>query len=206
VAGQSLERREVLRLLSFASAAAGFPGFRRWIFACDHACPGGRDPSSFSGPYTPLFFSPDEYAALELLADLIIPGDTTPGAREAGVSEFIDFMVASDPEIQTSFRYGIGWIDAHARFLYAKGFRDLSPDQQNDMLKHLAYRDGYRPGEEDGRAFVELMREWTVKGFYTSRIGLEHLGYPGLRTVWEMYDPCPHKDDPEHQHLPPPQI
>jgi hypothetical protein len=50
------------------------------------------------------------------------------------------------------------------------------------MLKHLAYRDGYRPGEEDGRAFVELMREWTVKGFYTSRIGLEHLGYPGLRT------------------------
>jgi len=110
VAGQSLDRREVLRLLSFASAGAGFPGFRRWIFACDHACPDGPGPASSSDPYKPLFFSSDEYATLELLADLIIPDDTTPGAREAGASEFIDFVVASDPEIQASFRYGIGWI------------------------------------------------------------------------------------------------
>jgi hypothetical protein len=40
-------------------------------------------------------------------------------------------------------------------------------------------------------------------GFYTSRIGLEHLDYKGLVTYWMAMPPCPHKDDPEHLHLPP---
>jgi choline dehydrogenase-like flavoprotein len=36
MAGQGLERREVLRILAIAAAATGYPGFRRWSFACDH--------------------------------------------------------------------------------------------------------------------------------------------------------------------------
>jgi hypothetical protein len=43
-----------------------------------------------------------------------------------------------------------------------------------------------------------------VKGYYTSRIGLEELDYPGLQTVWAEMPGCPHTGDPEHLHLPPP--
>lgn len=204
MAGQSLERREILQLLAFASAAAGFPGFRRWVFACDHLYAAGPSPGSAADTYQPLFFSPQEYTIVERLAEMIIPSDGTPGAREAGVSEFIDFMVASDPNIQTSFRYGLDWVDGHSHFLYAKPFLDLGAEQQADLLEHLAYRNRYRAGEEDGRAFFHLMKEWTVKGYYTSRIGLEQLGYPGLKSVWEAYVPCPHENDREHKHLPPP--
>jgi hypothetical protein len=32
-------------------------------------------------------------------------------------------------------------------------------------------------------AISYLMKEWRVKGYYTSRIGLEQLGYPGLTSV-----------------------
>ena len=68
------------------------------------------------------------------------------------------------------------------------------------MLEHLAYTERYRRGEEDGQAFFKLIREYTVMGFYTSRIGMEQLDYPGLRLYTESPG-CPHVDDPEHRHL-----
>lgn len=141
-----------------------------------------------------------------MLTELIIPNDGTPGAREAGVSEFIDFMVASDPEIQYRFRYGLAWIGSHCRWLHGKSFRDMTAQQQNEMLEHLAYKDKYRAGEgeEDGRAFFTLLREYTMMGFYTSRIGLEELDYPGLQMVYDEMPGCPHLDDPEHKNLPRP--
>ncbi len=202
--GQGLERREVLRILSLAAAASQFPGFNRWAFAFSHLHAETGLVKPRSSPYQPQFFSSGEYALLERLTELIIPSDGTPGAREAGASEFIDFMVGSDPEIQYGFRYGLTWMDTHARWLHGRPFLDLNAEKQNEMLGHLAYSDRHRTGEKDGRVFFKLLREYTVMGFYTSRIGLEELDYPGLEEVYEEMPGCPHPDDPEHRHLPSP--
>src|SRR5262249_14865248 len=144
-----------------------------------------------------------EYAALDRLAELVLPSDGSPGAKEAGVSEFIDFIVWSDSSLQYRFRYGLAWLDAHASNSHGKLFLDLGADQQTDILEHLAYKDRYRPGEEDGRAFFSVAREYTLMGFYTSKVGLEQLDFPGLKFYSESPG-CPHEDDPEHLHLPPP--
>ena len=201
MAGQGIERREVLRILAIAAAASGYPGFHRWSFACEHA---GAGPIPLKrASYTPRFFSAPEYATVERLAQLIIPSDGTPGAREAGVSEFIDFMVASDPGVQYRFRYGLTWLDAQAGKLHGAPFRELDEAKQGGLLEPLAYHDRYRDGEDEGRAFFKLVREYTVMGFYTSRVGLEQLDYPGLRIYLESPG-CPHADDPEHRRLPPP--
>ena len=201
MAGQSIERRDLMRMLALAAVASTFPGFRKWTFACEHAQPDKPETSPPSGPYQPQFCSPDEYALVERLAELIIPTDDKPGAREAGVSEFIDFRVWTDRSVQEPFRYGLGWISAHGIRLYGKPFLQLSAEQQNELLGHLAYKARYRPGEEDGQHFFKLIRRLTVMGFYTTRIGLEQLDYPGLKTVWTEMPGCPHKDDPEHAHL-----
>jgi gluconate 2-dehydrogenase subunit 3-like protein len=213
MAGQNLERREMLRALSLAAGASQFPGFVKWAFA---------DPQSghlqsvhhgnhhrAAGPqakksYKPQFFTDDEYQIISRLSELIIPTDATPGAKEAGVSEFIDFMVFSDPNLQYRFRYGVSWIDAHARYLFRGRFLEITPEQQTGMLTHLAYKDRHRTGEEDGRDFFQLIREYTVIGFYTSRVGLQEINYPGLKQYWREAPGCPHLDDPEHKHLPPP--
>jgi hypothetical protein len=201
MAGQGLERREVLRILALAAAASGYPGFHRWSFACAHG-DGGlvqvKRPA-----YTPRFFSAEEYETVERLAELIIPSDGSPGAREAGVSEFIDFMVASDPGVQYRFRYGLTWLDAHSGKVHGATFRALDAPKQAALLEPLAYRARHRAGEEEGRAFFKLVREHTIMGFYTSRIGLEQLDYPGLR-IYAASPGCPHPDDPEHRHLPAP--
>ena len=211
MAGQNLERREMLRALSLAAGASQFPGFVKWAFADPEAGRHGGRPLDTSGsqaktnnPYKPQFFTGDEYEIVSRLAELIIPTDGTPGAREAGVSEFIDFIVFSDQSLQYRFRYGVGWIDAHARYLFGRRFLEITPEQQTEMLNHLAYKDRHRAGEEDGRNFFHLIREYTVIGFYTSRVGLEEIGYPGLKQYWREAPGCPHLDDPEHKHLPPP--
>jgi gluconate 2-dehydrogenase gamma chain len=199
MAGQNFERREVLRALALGAAASRFPGFERWAFACQHEHASYAPQKLAAGPYEPRFFTPDEYAIIQRLTELIIPSDGTPGAREAGVAEFVDFMASTDPAIQYPFRYGAGWLDSHALWLEGRRFLELSPEQQTSMLEHLAYKEHHRAGEEDGRRFFELIREYTVMGFYTSRVGLEELGDPGLTMVHDQMPGCPDPEAEDHR-------
>src|SRR5437763_681127 len=97
--------------MAAALAASQFPGFVKWAYGQhQHDAPVALR----SGAYKPQFFSPDDYRLLERLTDIIIPTDETPGAREAGVSEFIDFMVWSDPSLQKPFADGLQWMDRRA--------------------------------------------------------------------------------------------
>lgn len=201
MAGQDLQRREILRVMALAAAAAPFTGFSKWAFAFGHGSHGVEQIRP--AQYKPQFFSEREYAVVERLADLIIPSDETPGAREAGVAEFIDFMIAHDRDQQYKFRTGISWLNAHAQRLLGKPFFDLSEEEQVSILEPLAYKAKYREGEEDGREFFRRMREITVTGFYTTEIGYKELDNPALKFYAES-PACPHTGDPEHKHLPPP--
>jgi gluconate 2-dehydrogenase gamma chain len=198
MAGQGIERREVLRILATAAAAAQFAGFSKWAFACGHV--GNAALQIKPAIYHPQFFSPAEYATVERLVEIIIPADGTPGAKEAGVAEFIDFMVANDSEVQYGFRTGLTWLDAHSEQSEGKRFTELTAERQAALLEPLAYKAKARPGEEDGRRFFGLVREFTVTGYYTSEIGYRELDSPALKFYAESPE-CPHKDDPEHLRL-----
>ncbi len=219
--GQGMERREILRYLSIASVAGTFPGFCKWAFACPQDLPQRTSSQSPIRSYKPLFFSPDHYRMVEHMAEMIIPEDDTPGARQAGVAEFIDFMVANrvpvsgsrdfrstegaiemGNEAQTRFIAGLNWIDMRCHSEFGRSFMDCSPEQQNSLMEELAYKQKFKATTESGRAFFQLMRDYTVVGYYTTKIGLESLGYPGLRTVWPNVPGCTHPDDPEHVNLP----
>lgn len=190
----------MLRILGTAATAAQFPGFSKWAFACGHT--GNAKLGIRSAVYRPQFFSAPEFAIVERLTEIIIPSDTTPGAKEAGVAEFIDFMVASDPDAQYGFRTGLAWLDAYAEQRAGKRFMDLKLEQQISLLEPLGFKDKSRPGEEAGRHFFRMVREYTVTGFYTSEIGFKELDNPALRFYSESPE-CPHKDDREHRHLAP---
>src|SRR3984957_5151502 len=112
MAGQGIRRREVLRILGTAAGAAQFSGFSKWSFACGHV--GNAKLQIKPAVYRPQFFTAAEYAMVDRLAEIIIPQDGTPGAKEAGVAEFIDFMVANDPDVKYGLRTGLAWLNAHA--------------------------------------------------------------------------------------------
>ncbi len=200
MANQGADRRTILEMLAKAAVASQFTGFNRWAFAQQHHA--AQTEPQPSKPYQPTYFSPPEYRAIEILTDLIIPEDETPGAKQAGVSEFIDFMAAhGEHEIQRPMRDGLAALDATANQTYSKTFIDLSTKQQVDILKKLAATSADDPGNK----FFRLIRRYTVMGYYTSRVGLKELDYPGLRFYSESPS-CPHTNDPEHRHLPPPLV
>lgn len=218
--GQDIERREILRYIGIASVAATFPGFRQWAFACAHHQESTATMPASTGPYKPLFFSPQHYRMVEHLAEMIIPEDATPGAKKAGVAEFIDFMVANRVPVSSSrdvrstedaieagleaqrrFIAGLGWMNARSHSEFGHEFMDCAQEQQQALLEEVAYKAKFKPTTESGRAFFQMMRDYTVVGFYTTKIGLESLGYPGLRRVWPKMPGCPHPDDPEHANL-----
>jgi len=221
--GQGVERRDILRFIGIASVAGTFPGFSKWAFACAQAhvhAPVVATAQATPGPYKPLFFSPKHYHMVEHLAEMIIPADDTPGAKQAGVAEFIDFMVAnrvpvsarrdvrsSDDaieignEAQNRFLSGLDWINARSKSEFGHEFMDCAPELQKSLLEELAYKAKFKPTTESGREFFQFMRDYTVVGYYTTKIGLESLGYPGLRTVWPSMPGCSHPDDPEHIQL-----
>jgi hypothetical protein len=217
--GQGVERREILRYIGIAAVAGSFPGFSQWAFACPQDHP-QTSSSARAESYKPLFFSPPHYRMVEHLAEMIIPEDGSPGAKQAGVAEFIDFMVANRVPVSTSrdirsisdaiaagdeahsrFLAGLDWMNARSHSEFQQDFMDCTPDQQNSLLEEIAYKAKFTPTTESGRAFFQMMRDYTVVGFYTTKIGLESIGYPGLRTVWPSMPGCPHPDDPEHAHL-----
>lgn len=192
MAGQGPSRRELLQALSLAAAASAAPGFSRWCFAFDQQAQPQEHPQT---PYKPQFFSPAQYQTIETLAELILPRDKTPGATDAGVAEFIDFMVFSDTSLHEPFRQGLAWLD-HATG-HPKPFTTLSHAEQIAVLDRLAYKKLHRAHEEQGQQFFHLMRKYTVMGYYTTKIGLETLDYPGLK-FYATSPGCPHPGNPEH--------
>jgi gluconate 2-dehydrogenase gamma chain len=206
MANQGADRRTVLEILAKAAAASQFPGFHRWAFGQQHEHTADAAPPPRAVNYQPAYFSPPEYHTIEVLTGLIIPRDESPGAQEAGVSEFIDFLAAhGEVEIQLPMRNGLRWLDSTSKKSYGASFTGLSPEQQNGILKSVAYRDGAVPNDSEGQTFFRLIRRYTVMGYYTSRVGLAELDYPGLRLYSES-PACPHTGDPEHRRLPAPRV
>ena len=193
MAGQGPSRRELLQALTLASAASAFTGFSRWGYAFAE-----EQAQEVVHPiYRPQFFSPTEYQTIEVLAETILPAiPGSPGAKEAGVAEFIDFMVFSDPSQQAPFVDGLRWLD-HAG---GKQFVTLTATEQNALLEQLAYKAKQRAEEKPGQEFFQLMRRYAVMGFYTTRVGLQSLDYPGL-TFYTASPGCTHHDNPEHRGL-----
>ena len=56
------------------------------------------------------------------------------------------------------------------------------PISRTVCSKSSPTRAKFKPTTESGRAFFQIMRDYTVVGYYTTKLGLESIGYPGLRS------------------------
>jgi len=128
------------------------------------------------------FFSEHEMKTISVLADIIIPKDDVSGsATDAGVPDFIEFMAKDRPQYQTPLRGGIKWLDLQCMRRYDADFVSCNHDQQIEMVDDIAYPEKATPEMQQGVAFFNTMRDLTACGFFTSKIGLQDLGYMGNR-------------------------
>ena len=96
-------------------------------------------------------------------------------------------------------RGGLAWIDAQCRRRFAKPFRECADGDRRALLDEIAY---WKPQDEPldepldlqvrlrhGPAFFHSFRDLVASGFWSSKIGVQDLGYVGNRFVGKWTGP-----------------
>ncbi|HZV69212.1 MAG TPA: gluconate 2-dehydrogenase subunit 3 family protein [Saprospiraceae bacterium] len=133
------------------------------------------------------FLTEHELATIAVLCDLILPATTTAGsATDAGVPEFIDFIVKDIPSHQLPIRGGLMWLDHQSRIRFNAVFMMGSKEDQKRLLDEIAYPDEVSPELAQGAEFCSRIRNLVLTGYYTTRMGIDDLGYQGnVANVWD---------------------
>lgn len=136
-----------------------------------------------------VFLEEHELATIAVLCDIILPATAEAGsATEAEVPAFIEFIVKDIPRHQIPIRGGLMWLDAEANRRFNKEFIACSQAEEIQIIDDIAYPDpeGKKPEMGPGIEFFNLMRNLTLTGYYTTRMGLDDLGYTGnFPNVWD---------------------
>ena len=187
-------RRDMLRL---AATAAALPGatefFSAWLKAADthHA---GQNEATILRDYQPQFLAPADFRALAAFTEILIPTDSTPGAREAYCAHYIDFLLhAADqmPALQKQWRAAM---DA----VRATGFHEANREKQEALVAAMAAPERDAARSHPAFKAFQLIKTQNAFAFYTSRAGMiETLDYRG-NTFNISFPGCTH---PEHHQL-----
>jgi hypothetical protein len=129
------------------------------------------------------FFTPHEMKTVRLLCDIIIPADELSGsASDAGVPEFIEFMMKDQPWHQTGMRGGLRWLDTNCMKRFKRDFISCSDTERKTILDEIAYPESPRDEMKQGVNFFNNFRDFVATGFLTSKMGIEEPQHLGKRT------------------------
>lgn len=158
-----------------------------------------KDPVVLPEPVVPdgwKFFTAGEVAAVEAIADRLIPADDLSiGGKEAGCALFIDRQLSGDygraatqyrlgdirpgvpsqgPQFKDTpaerYRKGLQSLDQHCKQSFAgKAFNELSPAQQDALLTQLEAGD-LKLATVDSKAFFNMVLQNVREGFFADPI------------------------------------
>lgn len=143
----------------------------------------GYDADLFAQTY----FREHELITIAVLCDIILPSDhPNGGALDAGLPDFVEFMVKDRARYQLPIRGGIAWLDSRALDLYGANFINIGESDRLAICDSIAYPDETEPELQPGISFFGLMRNLTMTGYYTTELGFKDLGYVGnTPNVWD---------------------
>ena len=147
------------------------------------------------------FFSAEEAKEVDAISARIIPSDSTPGAREAGVIYFIDrALVTFAVDDQKTYRAGLPALQAKTQEMFpgVDKFSRATAEQQDEVLRSFDIQNkstGRRSirGRQAG-SFFETVRVHTVMGFLIDPDAGGNLNAVGWKLIGR---------DPDHMFQPP---
>jgi hypothetical protein len=128
-----------------------------------------------------------EYAAVDALAETIIPADAqSPGAHAARVADYIDLLLSeSSLETRSQWASGIAALGLAAQARFKTPFRRLTPARRIELLSEIAQKEA--APETAAETFFVTAKDWTIRGYYTSEIGIhKDLQYKGNQFLGEF--------------------
>ena len=184
----TMNRREAIKLVAAASAVLWTPAEAATARAKATAA---LSQAAAGTGFQPEFFNAREYDTVRLLVDLVIPADDRSGsATDAGVPEFMDFMMIDRPDMQEWMRGGLGWLDIESHRRFDSNFLDAADTQRTDILETIAWPEQAAEEMSHGVAFFNRFRDLTASGFWSTEMGINDLQYQG-NTVVPEWTGCP---------------
>jgi hypothetical protein len=145
--------------------------------------------------WKPAVLSKQQADLVNAVADIMIPRTSTPGAKDAGVTELIDTLLKDVYTAQDRERYlsGLAEFDKSAQTAYGKNFVALDTKRQSTLVHKFhdeaaaAERRVKKAKDDDDdapvqRPFILMTKELTLVGFFCS--------FPGATQVLQ-YDAIP---------------
>jgi hypothetical protein len=157
------------------------------------------------------FLNDDNAATVAAFAERLMPGAPgKPGARGAGVLNYIDLALAGAYSDQQDFyRRGLAALDAYCRKTFNQPFVKLSAAQQDEVITALEQGNASEFTYPTAQAFFNAIRTHTMEGMFALRRqqGLRRLEAGRLSRRPAVLHPRGHAEQaglqPRARHRPP---
>ena len=188
ISPRRISRRELAQML-LAGAAAGFvsplssaihPINKHLLNA---ALLDSADARLSTKNDNPLFLSAQQFAALDVLSEAIVPG-----SRSAQSAAFIDLLLSVDAKAtQQEFLAALVALESTSQNNFHSVIILLSASQLHDLLTSLSASDSA------GHKQLNHIKDWIAGAYYSSEIGMRELGWTPDR-VFPAFPACSHPD------------
>ena len=159
--------------------------------------PGAIQPRS-EGQGLGAFFNHDDAATIAAFTERLMPGAPgKPGAREAGVLNYIDLALGGAyADLQDFYRRGLAQLDAYCRATYGMSFVRLGAAQQDEVIRALEQGNAAGFTWPAAEEFFTTIRTHTMEGMFADPIyggnkdfaGWRLVGFPGAQPVFTPAD------------------
>ncbi|HTR28686.1 MAG TPA: gluconate 2-dehydrogenase subunit 3 family protein [Puia sp.] len=149
-----MQRREALQMVALLMGGT--------VIGADAFLSGCKTPPRKEG----LFYDTD-VALMDEIGETILPaGPGVPGAREAGIGEFMKVIVTDcyTPGDQDVFVKGL-------QSLRDKKFMDMTADQRHELLVQLDKEARDPKNKDKKQPYFSMLKQLTIWGYFTSEAG-----------------------------------
>ena len=144
------------------------------------------------------FLNDDDSLTIAAFAERLMPGAPgKPGARDAGVLNYIDLALAGAYSDQQDFyRRGLAALDAYCRKAFNAPFRRLTAAQQDEVITALEQGKASEFTWPSAPAFFNTMRTHTMEGMFADPVyggnknfaGWNLVAFPGAQPLFTPSD------------------
>lgn len=150
--------------------------------------------ASSNGDERGAFFNTDDAKTVAAFAERLMPGAPgKPGARDAGVLNYIDLALAGAYADQQDFyRRGLASLDAYCRATHNAAFVKLDAARQDTVIKSLEENKATGFTWPSAVAFFNTLRTHTMEGMFADPVyggnkdfaGWRLVGFPGAQVLF----------------------
>src|SRR5438128_3392527 len=159
------------------------------------AAPGQSHPTSIQHG---AFFNYEQATTIAAFAERLMPGAPgKPGARDAGVPNYIDLALAGAyADLQDFYRRGLAQLDAYCRKTYHEPFVRLNAARQDEVITALEQGKATGFTWPTAQVFFDTVRTHTMEGMFADPIyggnkdfaGWRLVGFPGAQPIFTRTD------------------